>query len=552
MNTQEALLQAIWNDPDDDTPRLVYADFLEETGREEEVARAKFIRLGIETAKLDPIEKHWNPLFAEEKRLWKKYRTRWMAGLPRWAYHAPPERGFLHETYSAIHIHQFRKEAEAIFHREPLIQLALMGGSREEAKRLAESSILSRVRFLKLFGYLVDKEQLELLFQSPHLKNLWGFEVWGNPPETDLISLITGQEKFSTFRRLHFNWQPIGIAGVSALSQSSTLKELVSFGLHADASPESAKLLTTSPMMNKVRSFRFTGDFQISVLGAKGFRVLTKSPWMNQLESLDLMGNRITNDGLKNLPRSQTWDRLEVLNLFGNEIGDDGLKSLAQKSLPKIRILDLQCNPIIGHGLAELLQSTAGKSLEQLFLANCSIDDEGLSAIAQSIATGSLLFLQLNYNRFSGKGLKALVNSPFVQNLRVLELNLVAIGSLGATAIAESPYLTKLDTLELTDCQITYQGLLALSRSANCASLRTLNLSANRFTPKGIQALAQSKWMKNLLILDISSSQLNDDCAFALAESPYLNPRHSFNLSGNKFSPKAIDALKKRFKHINV
>jgi uncharacterized protein (TIGR02996 family) len=47
--TDEAFLQAIIESPDDDTPRLVYADWLEEHGQAE---RAAFIRVQCELARL--------------------------------------------------------------------------------------------------------------------------------------------------------------------------------------------------------------------------------------------------------------------------------------------------------------------------------------------------------------------------------------------------------------------------------------------------------------------------------------------------------------------
>src|SRR4051794_14188885 len=47
MNEREALLQTIYDDPENDTPRLVYADCLEEQG---DSARAEFIRLECEQA----------------------------------------------------------------------------------------------------------------------------------------------------------------------------------------------------------------------------------------------------------------------------------------------------------------------------------------------------------------------------------------------------------------------------------------------------------------------------------------------------------------------
>ncbi len=44
MNERDALLRAICDNPDDDTPRLVIADWLQEHGEDE---RAEFIRLQI-------------------------------------------------------------------------------------------------------------------------------------------------------------------------------------------------------------------------------------------------------------------------------------------------------------------------------------------------------------------------------------------------------------------------------------------------------------------------------------------------------------------------
>jgi uncharacterized protein (TIGR02996 family) len=48
MNEREAFLLAICENPDDDTPRLVFADWLQEHGDE---ARAEFIRVQIELAR---------------------------------------------------------------------------------------------------------------------------------------------------------------------------------------------------------------------------------------------------------------------------------------------------------------------------------------------------------------------------------------------------------------------------------------------------------------------------------------------------------------------
>jgi uncharacterized protein (TIGR02996 family) len=58
MNERAALLRAICETPDDDTPRLVFADWLQEHGEEE---RAEFIRVQCEAARLaaDDSRDNW-------------------------------------------------------------------------------------------------------------------------------------------------------------------------------------------------------------------------------------------------------------------------------------------------------------------------------------------------------------------------------------------------------------------------------------------------------------------------------------------------------------
>jgi uncharacterized protein (TIGR02996 family) len=53
LSQHEAFLRAIFDAPDDDTPRLVYADFLEENGEPE---RAELIRVQCELSRLPPYD----------------------------------------------------------------------------------------------------------------------------------------------------------------------------------------------------------------------------------------------------------------------------------------------------------------------------------------------------------------------------------------------------------------------------------------------------------------------------------------------------------------
>src|SRR4051812_11131858 len=87
--THDAFLRAILDAPDDDTPRLVYADWLEERGE----ALGPFIRVQLQLpAMSDDDPRRWL-LEAEEARLETelrqalagKPRPPWAADMPGWA-----------------------------------------------------------------------------------------------------------------------------------------------------------------------------------------------------------------------------------------------------------------------------------------------------------------------------------------------------------------------------------------------------------------------------------------------------------------------------------
>src|SRR5690242_16278731 len=77
-----AFLRAIAANPDDDLPRLVYADWLDEHGEPE---RAEFIRVQCELARLPKGDPRRPELTARQDALWAAHSKAW---------YPPPARGF--------------------------------------------------------------------------------------------------------------------------------------------------------------------------------------------------------------------------------------------------------------------------------------------------------------------------------------------------------------------------------------------------------------------------------------------------------------------------
>src|SRR5262245_37484275 len=118
--THDGFWQSILADPENDTPRLVYADWLEEQG---EAERAEFIRVQIELARLgedDPrrraLQARESALLPEQNRAMRQTSTPpWPRKLPAWVLSSNPtlRRGFVEEVSPTVA--QFINGAAALF-----------------------------------------------------------------------------------------------------------------------------------------------------------------------------------------------------------------------------------------------------------------------------------------------------------------------------------------------------------------------------------------------------------------------------------------------------
>ncbi|MBA4187546.1 MAG: hypothetical protein C0467_05960 [Planctomycetaceae bacterium] len=74
MTEQDSFVRAILDDPNENTHRVVYADWLEEQNTAASRARAEFIRLQVSSAAETLID----PPIGREESLLKKWGTRWL------------------------------------------------------------------------------------------------------------------------------------------------------------------------------------------------------------------------------------------------------------------------------------------------------------------------------------------------------------------------------------------------------------------------------------------------------------------------------------------
>src|SRR5262245_1847527 len=94
MNDNDAFVQAILNNPDDDQLRLIYADWLEERGD----VRGEFIRVQIELSRPDLASASQRDLLIREKELLAAHEAEWVGLLRPRMDRCTFRRGFLDEV----------------------------------------------------------------------------------------------------------------------------------------------------------------------------------------------------------------------------------------------------------------------------------------------------------------------------------------------------------------------------------------------------------------------------------------------------------------------
>src|SRR5262245_44958530 len=82
MLREAIFLQAIRDVPDDDTPRLVYADWLEDQGKADSLARAEFIRVQIALSHLPQYDPRRPALEDRESDLLAEHEEEWLGDVP--------------------------------------------------------------------------------------------------------------------------------------------------------------------------------------------------------------------------------------------------------------------------------------------------------------------------------------------------------------------------------------------------------------------------------------------------------------------------------------
>jgi uncharacterized protein (TIGR02996 family) len=399
MNQREAFLCDVCENPDDDTPRLVFADWLEDNG---DPQWAEFIRVQIALSRLPSWEERRVGLMARERELWDEIGERLLADLPDepalyWGGTdedtIPFERGFA-GVVQVDDVAALRAHRRVFLTKAPVRTLWLDHLTTDEAASLGGPGDPPGLARLELEGApadeetdaLVDADLLRALADSPLSRRLTGLDLFNTGVSPAALAVLASEPAFAGLRRLRLDNNfpfPTGTRAAEILGGSAVLAGLTDLSL------------------------------EMCSLGDAAARLLAASPYLTRLERLELHSNIIGPVGLRAFVEGPDRPNLTHFSLGSNAVRDEGAAILAAwPALSRFRRLHLANNEISAAFIESLAAGGALAEIERIQLIDCTNRTDALLP--------GLLSVYRNY--LSAAGVEALVRSPHRGRLLELEL----------------------------------------------------------------------------------------------------------------------------------
>jgi uncharacterized protein (TIGR02996 family) len=378
-------LAAIHAAPDDDAPRLVYADALAESGDPADVARAEFVRVQLALARLPAGHPRTGPLVARQTDLLQQYHAAWTAPVKGLVAGAEFRRGLLDAV--SVDAGQFLAVGEELFRRLAIRRVRLLDVTRHLG-RLVASPLLGRFPELDLAGTDLGNGGLHVLLRSPHLVSVESLDV---------------------------SFNGLDDRGAARLAEADTIPAL--------------RHLTATD--NRI--------------GGPGATALALAPWYPHLHGLTVTANDITADGFRDLV-ARAGAGLASFRFEANPIGDDGLAAFLASPLPA-RLFDADPRLILkACRLSPASGECLAASAELSALVELDLSDNELDAVtAKTIAAATwprLRKLSLARNRLDDAGGQALARGRIMKTLTHLDVSnnkLTAVAADELLAARRSP-----------------------------------------------------------------------------------------------------------------
>jgi uncharacterized protein (TIGR02996 family) len=446
VTQEDAFLQAIIESPDDDAPRLVFADWLDDHGDDE---RAEAIRLAVRLRGRGPIDldpEAW-ALLTRIEDLEQRHGDRWRAAAPNLdgVYLGLGEGGFLTDAHIQS-VEALLHHEKRIFSAGPIRRLSVLLDNPGDADLLASCRSLARVRRLGLHGDRPEDFGLSALALSPWLRGVRKLDLSRNYQHSSFLPSLAAAPRWPGLEELDLTLNGFSAAAFRTLGGAPLLSTLKSLNVsRCVLRGQPLRELLRSTHLPRLRRFLAGENF----IGPTTVRDLTAVDWQH-LEVLDLSSNNLTAASARDLAGRPFLARLKRLDLSANRLGDAGVQALAASPWlsRRLRRLDVGFCGVTSKGLEHLAGAGWLGKLAWLDLNGTHIGPAEADVLAAAPLAG-LGYLALSYADLRIRALRKLLGAPWMAGLVCLDLDNTALDDAGARAIAEAPNLDRIARLDL-------------------------------------------------------------------------------------------------------
>ncbi|OWK47375.1 TIGR02996 domain-containing protein [Fimbriiglobus ruber] len=378
---EQAFLGPVLSHYHDDGPRLIYADFLDESDDPADRARGELIRVQCALARTSDDHPMRGSLKTRELELLQEHQAAWSAHLGEMVVGVEFRRGVADAV--SVDAGTFLARGDELFRLAPVRRVRILDAARHIG-RLAQCPFLASVRELDLCGNDLGNGGVNVLARSPYLTRV----------ET-----------------LDLSFNGLCDGGV--------------------------RLLARATGFSRLRALYLTDNGQIS---AEGVRALAESPHLGGLRVLDVSGNDVGDAGVKAVVSSRYLTRLYTFRVYANHIGDAGAAELAGSSLLRRMLehnpnLDLRNSAIGPAGAIALVASPSLARAKGLNLSGNYLGDAGVRAVAESPHLVGVKRLAVRQNQITDAGAFVLAGSSLMSRLTYLDVSVNRLSQKGVDSL---------------------------------------------------------------------------------------------------------------------
>jgi uncharacterized protein (TIGR02996 family) len=384
-----ALLAALKAEPDDDTPKLALADWLEEQDYAADRARGEFLRALVAIDRISPGDPSRPSALARLNDLWRNHPA-WLGPLQA--------AGFRCSHTSA---------------RWGMLFPGIDGTQLVSAKALAVAGSEEYAWVAGLSFSRIGPRQNRRFAHSPLIESLIGLRYDRCVEEATPMVDLSGAPGASGLKYLTLCAARIGAEGIAALAGTTG----------------------STSNLGKLRELSLQ---MCDIGGDAGFRLLCNSPALNELRMLDVTSTGLTIHSARAFADGVGLPALREMSFEGGAIGPDGTLILVHTAnVGRLRRLNLSSNGVADYGVEAVCRSEHVRSLEYLDLSNNLLTRRAAIALASTENLDGLEELVLRRNNIDEEGALALAKARGLKYLSSLNIGGNDIGPRGAAALRE-------------------------------------------------------------------------------------------------------------------